>query len=332
MNQQPDNTTDSKVRALGLFSGGLDSVLACLVLRRAGVEVEALTFVTPFFSDANARQSAQTLGIPLTVLDVSRDHLERVVKNPRYGYGSNMNPCIDCHAYMIRKAAELVDERGFSFIFTGEVLGQRPMSQNRQSLATVAKASGAGDRLLRPLSAKLLDITPMEQDGLVEREKLLSLHGRGRKPQIALAKELGVNKYPAPAGGCLLTVPQFSDRLKDLLTHDPKADIKPVELLKHGRHFRLSERAKLVVGRDQKDNQRMEQATPDEAIELITQGWPGPLGLYSGPQDGPELERAAALVAGYTKAPPGEPVEVLAGGRAIQVIPLPREKAHALLI
>ena len=155
---------------------------------------------------------------------MSEEHLEEVVKNPRYGYGGNMNPCIDCHAYMFKKAAALMDEQWLStFLFTGEVLGQRPMSQNRNSLNAVANASGAPDRILRPLSAKLLKETPMEESGLVDREKLMGISGRGRKEQMTLAEELGVKDYPAPAGGCLLTEPGFSRRLKDLLEHQPQA-------------------------------------------------------------------------------------------------------------
>ena len=249
-------------KALGLLSGGLDSILACLVLRRAGVEVAAVSFVSPFFDAEKAQAAAQAHAIPLTVLQVGPEHLEQVVKHPRYGYGSNMNPCIDCHAYMFRRAGELLDAGGLDFLFSGEVLGQRPMSQNRQALGTVARHSGRGERILRPLSARLLPETAMERDGLVERERLLDLSGRGRKPQMALAQELEVRDYPAPAGGCLLTEPGFSRRLKDLLGHDPAAGVDQVELLKLGRHLRLSPLAKLALGRNQAENQALAAAAP----------------------------------------------------------------------
>lgn len=320
-------------KALGLLSGGLDSILACLVLRRAGVEVEALAFSSPFFGADKAQAAASAHDIPLTVLEVGPEHLEVVVKHPRYGYGSNMNPCIDCHAYMFRQAGQLLEARGGDFLFSGEVLGQRPMSQNRQALGSVAKLSGQAARILRPLSALALPPTSMEESGLVERQRLLGLSGRGRKPQMALAQELGVRDYPSPAGGCLLTEPGFSRRLKDLLEHDPAAGVELVELLKHGRHLRLSPQAKLVVGRNQEENLVLEALAPPQALKLTAQGFPGPLGLYLGPAPGPELELAAALVAGYGQAPAGAEVSVqVRGGAVLAVTPLPRRLAQGYLL
>ena len=329
------NPTDTpkKTRALGLISGGLDSILAALVLRRAGVEVEGVSFSTPFFSAENALRASKAHDLPLTVLDVGEEHLETVVKNPRYGYGANMNPCLDCHAYMLKKAGRLMDQLGFDFLFTGEVLGQRPMSQNKQALITVAKASGLPEKVLRPLSAKLLPPTPMEENGLVDRESLLGLSGRGRKPQIALAAEYGIEDYPSPAGGCLLTEPGFSNRLRDLLEHRPEAGLAEMEILKYGRHLRLSPKAKLVVGRNQRENQLMEALVPEGAVKLIAQAHPGPLGLYFGPASGEDMELAAAVVAGYGKAPAEKPVQVAAdGGPALTVTPLPRRLAHGMLL
>jgi len=300
---------DNKSRGLGIFSGGLDSMLAVKVLERAGVAVAAVTFATPFFSPGRAIRSAGHIGVPLQVAQVGGPHLE-LVKNPPHGYGSNMNPCIDCHAFMFARAGEIMAEQGFDFLFSGEVLGQRPMSQNKQSLVQVAKLSGMAEHILRPLSAQVLPVSPVEERGLVDREKLLGLSGRSRKPQMALAAELGISDYPAPAGGCLLTEPGFSRRLKDLLTHQPDAGLAEAELLKHGRHLRLSPAAKLIVGRNQKENEILERLAPPGAHWLITQGLPGPLGLYFGPLQGPDLELAAALVAGYGKAKPGQVVTV----------------------
>ena len=234
---------------------------------------------------------------------------------------------------MINQAGRLIKERGLDFIFTGEVLGQRPMSQNRQALGNVEKASGMAGKVLRPLSAKLLPITPMEEAGLVDREKLLDLSGRGRKPQMALAKELGVTDYPAPAGGCLLTDPGFSKRLKDLLEHETLSDLEEIELLKLGRHLRLSPRAKLVVGRNQSENQRLEALAPKHAIRLIAQGYPGPLGLYLGSAEPKELQKAAAFVAGYGKAPLDREVAVMVNDAdELRVIPLHRRHAQELMI
>ena len=190
-------------KALGLFSGGLDSILAALVLRRQGIEVAGVTFVTPFFGAEKALKSAAPLAIPLIVRDIGAVHLE-MLKNPRYGYGRNLNPCIDCHALMFRLAAAMMADGGFDFLFSGEVLGQRPMSQNLNSLKAVAKASGAGDRILRPLSARLLPVTAMEKEGRVDRNQLLDIQGRSRRRQEELANEWGVKVYPAPGGGCLL--------------------------------------------------------------------------------------------------------------------------------
>ena len=299
----------NKSRALGIFSGGLDSMLAVKVLDRAGIQVEVVTFATPFFTPERAIASARHIGVPLQVAQVGEPHLE-LVKDPPHGYGSNMNPCIDCHAFMFAQAGRIMAEQGFDFLFSGEVLGQRPMSQNKQALAQVAKLSGMAEHILRPLSAQVLPVSQVEERGLVERELLLGLSGRGRKPQMALAEELGISDYPAPAGGCLLTEPGFSRRLKDLFTHQPDAGLAEVELLKHGRHLRLSPRAKLIVGRNQRENSILETLAPPSAHGLITQGLPGPLGLYFGPLEGPDLELAAALVAGYGKAKPGQVVGV----------------------
>ncbi|KIX15547.1 hypothetical protein [Dethiosulfatarculus sandiegensis] len=329
MNEPPT----PKSKALGLFSGGLDSILACLVLRRAGVYVEAVTYTSPFFDAQAARASAKANRIPLNVVDISEEHLEKVVKNPRYGYGSHMNPCIDCHAFMLEKACLILEEKGFDFLFTGEVMGQRPMSQNKQSLATVAKMSGCKDKILRPLSAKLLPASPMENQGLVDREMLLDLSGRGRKPQIALAEEFGVTSYPAPAGGCLLTEPGFSNRLKDLFEHTPQVGADEIRSLKHGRHLRLSPEAKLMVGRNQAENQIMEKLPESGAVKMHAFSNPGPLGLYWGPEQGQEMDLALAIVAGYGKFKPGEKVRMFIEGKEPrEVTPLHRRKVQGLLL
>jgi tRNA-uridine 2-sulfurtransferase len=327
---------DGKPRALGIFSGGLDSMLASLVLRRAGVEVEAITFETPFFGAGRARVSAKHIGLPLRVAPVGPVHLE-LVKQPDHGYGSNMNPCIDCHAFMFKHAGQVMEAEGFDFLYSGEVLGQRPMSQNKQALVTVARISGYRDSILRPLSAQKLPITPMEESGLVNRELLLDFSGRSRKPQMALADELEVTDYPAPAGGCLLTEPGFSRRLKDLLEHDPEAGVAEVELLKHGRHLRLSPRVKLVVGRKESENKALEELAqrldPGKTLKLHALGVPGPLGLYLGPAEGQELAQAAAIVAGYGKTKPGEMAKVqVSGGQELSVEALHRRLAAPLLL
>ena len=242
-------------KALGLLSGGLDSSLAALTLKRQGIEVTCISFVTPFFGSAKAESAAKRMEIPLIVRDIGEVHLE-MVKNPRYGYGKNMNPCIDCHAMMFRLAGEISEEQGFDFLFSGEVLGQRPMSQNPSALRAVANYSGRPERILRPLSAKLLPPTPMETRGLVDRERLLDIQGRSRKRQEMLAREWGLNDYPSSGGGCLLTEKDFAERLRDLFRHQPDCSVRDVRLLRVGRQFRLTEHSRLVLGRNRRTTKR----------------------------------------------------------------------------
>jgi tRNA U34 2-thiouridine synthase MnmA/TrmU len=241
------------MKAITLISGGLDSTLAAKLVNEQGIEVIGLRFKIPFCS--NVSRSFSDLGIEIREVNIDDDFL-KMMENPRYGYGSHMNPCIDCKILMLRKAKELMDECGAQFIITGEVLGQRPMSQHKQALATIAKKAGLEGLVLRPLSAKLLPETIPEKEGWIKREKLLSFSGRGRKQQIELAKTFGIKEYTQPAGGCLLTDPEFSKRLRDLITHEGLS-LNNIELLKIGRHFRLSEKAKLVVGRNEKENKQL---------------------------------------------------------------------------
>jgi tRNA U34 2-thiouridine synthase MnmA/TrmU len=326
-------TTMSK--ALGLLSGGLDSSLAALCLKRQGIDVTAIAFVTPFFGSSKAELAARQMEIPLIVEDIGRVHLD-MVKNPRYGYGKNMNPCIDCHAMMFRLAGEIMAERGFDFLFSGEVLGQRPMSQNANALRSVANYSGHPERILRPLSARVLPVTPMEEQGLVDRERLLDIQGRSRKRQEAYAKEWGLVDFPSSGGGCLLTEIHFSDRLRDLFTHQPDCTVEDVELLKVGRQFRLSERAKLTLGRHQKDNEAIRAAADGSHIVLRALGVPGPLGLVSGEPLDDDLKTAAAIIASYGKGKDQEAVVVLAetpnGEQRFTLSPMPRSESEKLLL
>jgi tRNA U34 2-thiouridine synthase MnmA/TrmU len=288
------------VRALGIFSGGLDSILAALLLRRQGIEVCGVTFVTPFFGADKALKSAAAAAIPLQVRNIAEVHLE-MLKHPRYGYGRNLNPCIDCHALMFRLAGARLAEQGFDFLFSGEVLAQRPMSQNSNALKAVAKASTVADRILRPLSARLLPVTAMEEQGLVDREQLLDIQGRSRRRQEELARQWGVAEYPAPGGGCLLTEKSFVNRLRELLASTPEATVTDVELLKLGRRFRLSSAVWLTVGRNQERNEAIRLlARPDHWL-LQAREFAGPLGLVSGPAGEEDLLMAAAVVAGYGK-------------------------------
>ncbi len=299
-----------KVKALGLCSGGLDSTLAGVVLRRQGVEVVWVAFETPFFSAEKARRASGAAGIPLIVKDITGRYLP-MLQNPPAGFGRYANPCMDCHALMFRIAGEMMAEVGADFLFSGEVMGQRPMSQTKSSLRYVEKHSGYGGRILRPLSARRLPETEMEKSAMVDREKLFDFTGRSRKPQIRLARELGIVDYPAPAGGCLLTDPNYARRVRDLLGHEENPEREDFELLKYGRHIRLSPEAKLVAGRNMADNESIAALyRPDRDIRIIMPGIPGPLGLMPGGAKEDMVAIGAAICAGYSRTAKGSPVTV----------------------
>jgi len=289
------------VSALGLLSGGLDSMLAAELLRRQGIEVTGVIFQTPFFGSDRGVAAARQLGIPFRVEDITSDHLD-MVKAPRHGYGKNMNPCIDCHAMMFSKAGGLLRELGSDFLFSGEVLGQRPMSQNIKALKLVEETSGCQGIILRPLSAKLLPETEPEKKGLVDRKQLMDIQGRSRKRQMAMAQKWGLTQYPNPGGGCLLTDPGFSVRLAELLDATPSAGPAEVERLKLGRHFRLPGGSKAVVGRHHRDNEDLQSLVREGDIVLKQYEAPGPLTVLDGGATEPDLLRAASITARYTKS------------------------------
>jgi len=306
----------SVVRALGLTSGGLDSILSALVLKEQGIEAVWVNFETPFFSSESARSAARMTGIPLRVKNITRVYVE-MLKNPNCGYGSNMNPCLDCHALMLEIAGSMMTREGFDFLFTGEVLGQRPMSQTKPSLRYVEKRSGFAGHILRPLSAKLLPPTIPEERGLVNRERLLDISGRSRKRQMELAEAFGISDYPGPGGGCLLTDTGFSRRLKDLFEHQDDYEQRDFELLKHGRHFRLDNNYKVVVGRTREDNRQISRLIdPHKDIQLRMMDMPGPTVLI--PFGAPEkiVREAATLCAAYSRAEDGQPARVSVKGPA----------------
>jgi len=290
------------ITGVGLFSGGLDSILAVKVLQDQGIGIIGVTYVTPFFGAEKAIQVAGQLNMDHRVVDITADHLE-MVRHPKHGYGRNMNPCIDCHALMFRKAGGLMGREGADFLFSGEVLGERPMSQNKGSLIRVARESGYEEFILRPLSAKRLPMTHPEREGQVDRSGLLDLHGRGRKPQMELADHYGIADYPAPAGGCLLTDPIFSRRLRDLLEADGAVSRESLELLKIGRHLRLEEHFKLIVGRHREDNEQIKKLYAGEDLLLDVKEHPSPLGLLSAGAPDDLVRLAASVVLRYSDAP-----------------------------
>ena len=301
MSSDTDKGLALKTKAIALFSGGLDSILAFKVIAEQGIEVSGITFETPFFGAAKARLTAERIGLPLAVLDITAEHL-RMLRAPRYGYGRNMNPCIDCHTLMLQIAGRRMEEEGADFVFTGEVLGERPMSQGKQSLYVVAKNAGYPDRILRPLSAKLLPETEPERSGKVDRSRLCDIQGRGRKRQMEMAVHYGITSYPPPAGGCLLTDPIFSRRLRDLFDHHDH-EIRDIDLLKVGRHFRLDEKTKAIVGRNAMDNETIERmATRGDALIRID-SFPGPTVLVPGGGDEATRLLAAGICARYCDGP-----------------------------
>ncbi len=304
MEPQAINATPPRpktVRGLSLLSGGLDSQLAICVLRAQGIDMEALVFNSPFFAVDAARQAAAALGVRLHEVDFTTDILE-LVKHPPHGFGSCMNPCLDCHARMLQRAGELRLAEGFDFVSTGEVLGQRPMSQHRRGLAQVAKASGIGEYLLRPLSALRLEPSPMELDGRIDRSRLLGLEGRSRRPQMALAREYGVVDYPSPAGGCKLTEPNYSRRLKDMRDRGELDDRAWIELLRLGRHVRLPDGGRAVVGRNRADNEAIRAAAGPHDLILRTVDVPGPTVLQRAGASAADMDLARRICAAYAKA------------------------------
>jgi len=295
-------------KALVLFSGGLDSTLAARLLQEQDITVQGIHFTSLFTAGKSsaergmaARRAAEQLSVPLLVEDNS-DAFFRIIKHPKHGYGANINPCIDCRIRNIRRAGEVMRETGADFLVTGEVVGERPMSQNRGAMRLIDKETGLGDLLLRPLSARLLEPTLPEREGWVDREKLLAFHGRSRKPQFELAKKYGIRDYPTPAGGCLVTDPGFAVRMRDLLNHHPECDLNDVRLLKVGRHFRLDDSVRVIVGRDERENHIVASLMREGDVLMECATHPGPMTLVRGPAAAEHLRLAAAVTIRYGKA------------------------------
>lgn len=290
----------SHFKALALFSGGLDSILAVKLIQSQGIEVEAVVFVSPFFNEKNAEKSAKMLGIKLHKIDIT-DKIIEILKNPKYGFGKNLNPCIDCHLLMIKEASKLMKTIGADFLITGEVVGERPKSQNYKALKIIEEESGLKGKLLRPLSAKRLKLTEIEAKGIIDRAKLLGIAGKSRKPQMELAKLMGIKEYPTPAGGCLLTVPTFSDRLRISLKI---GNLRPdeIEILKYGRHFLTENQIKIIVGREEFENEKLFNLADNLHYIFELKDAPGPLTIlesYEPTYD--EIIKSAALTARYSK-------------------------------
>ena len=296
-------------KAVALFSGGLDSTLAILVMLRQGIDVTAITFLNHFGCDISDKSScskdpfsaAEKFGFEVKLSHLSEKFLD-IVKNPKYGHGKNMNPCIDCRILMLKEAREFMNLTGADFIITGEVLGQRPMSQRKNTFPLIDKEAIVKGYLLRPLSAKLFDVTIPEQMGIVNRNMLYDFSGRSRKPQMALAKEFGLTSYPTPAGGCLLTEPNYAFRLKELLAYNKDLEFKDINLLRIGRHFRFSPECKIIVGRNKEENDVLISLSDSRDHILKVEGYGSPITLIAGKATDKALTLAASLCARYSDA------------------------------
>jgi tRNA U34 2-thiouridine synthase MnmA/TrmU len=298
----------TKIKALALLSGGLDSILATELILKQNIDVVALNFTSPFClckkGGCGATEAANQLGVPLKVVNVGNEYL-KMVRKPKHGYGRNMNPCIDCRIFIVKRAKKYAKEIGASFIFTGEVLDERPMSQHFRAMKMIEEESGLRGKILRPLSAKLLPETVIEKKGLVDREKLLEIRGRSRKPQIKLAQEFNIKDYPCPAGGCLLTYKEYANKLRDLFKHRKRCSMADVHLLKVGRHFRFGKN-KIIVGRNEAENKILtaKKARNDYYFEVPEIG--GPITLLQGAKTKNAIRTAAALTAFYSDAKTGK--------------------------
>lgn len=337
-----------QIKAVALISGGLDSLLAARVVMEQGVHVEGINFYTGFCVEGhthairkkdrdrpkrnNALWSAEQLGIKLHIVDII-DEYKDVVINPKHGYGSNLNPCLDCKIFMVNKAREWIEANGFDFIITGEVVGQRPMSQRKDTLPVIARDSGAGERLVRPLCAQNLPATLAETEGWLDREKLYGFNGRSRKPQIALARQFGFEDFAQPAGGCcFLTDKQYSVKLADLWSTrgTREYDLDDIMLLKVGRHLRPRPHFKLIVGREEGENRFLE-GYRKRFINIIPTSHSGPLVLLDGEAGAEDIELAARLTARFSQGRDAQHVTVSVSRpegetESLEVVPMPSKE------
>jgi tRNA-specific 2-thiouridylase len=287
------------MKALGLLSGGLDSTLAVKLILERGIDVEALNFMTPFClcrkGGCGAAEAAKTFNVPLKIVNAGTEYL-RVIRRPKYGYGKNMNPCVDCRIFMFKKAKKYAKSIGAEFIFTGEVLGQRPMSQHRGAMDLIEREAGLKGKIVRPLSAKLLPKTEAEEKGFIDEEALLDISGRSRRRQIDLVKQFNIVNYPCVGGGCLLTDKEFANKLRDLFENKKKVTVKDVNMLKIGRHFRFKKN-KIIVGRNESENGVLlrTKRKGDYFFEVPNCG--SPTTILQGPKTKKAIEKAAGLTA-----------------------------------
>jgi tRNA U34 2-thiouridine synthase MnmA/TrmU len=297
-----------KVKAVGLFSGGLDSALAIKLVQKQGIDVVAFHFSSPFNSNerGDAGELAKKLGVKLVRHEAGDDYLKKI-KKPKHGYGKKINPCIDCRIHILKEAKKLAEKIGAKFIFTGEVLGQRPMSQHKGTMMLIEKEAGLSGKLLRPLSAHLLPETEAEKKGWVDREKLMDIEGRRRIEQLKLAKRMGIKGFNYGGSGCRLTDPEYSKRMRDLFESKKNAKWNDVLLLNYGRHFRAG-KSKIIVGRNEKENSMLVKLKQKTDYVFEARDFVGPVTLLQGPKAKEAVELAAKLTARYSDSDTDEAV------------------------
>lgn len=290
------------IKGIALFSGGLDSILAIRLIQQQNVNIEAINFATPFLSHdyKTVKEASETLGLPFHVFELSDTYLD-MLKKPVYGYGKHMNPCVDCRIFMLKKASEYMKENGASFLVTGEVLGQRPMSQRPYSLKIIERDTGLEGIIVRPLSARLLSPSIPEKNGWIKREELLAIKGRSRIEQMELAGKFQIKKFLSPSGGCLLCDPEFSKKLDDLVTYSKDFNINDSYLLRLGRHFRLSPQCKLILGRNEEENNKISSLSREKDMIFKIEKFPGPTALLRGNPTQREISLAAKITISYSK-------------------------------
>jgi len=290
------------MKALALFSGGLDSTLAMKLIVDQGIEVIAVNVNIGFGSTVDRREHMQNMcdqiGVPLEILDLRQLYLDEVLFDPKYGYGKNFNPCVDCHGFMFRYTGKLLEKYNADFMISGEVVGQRPMSQRKDAMENVKKLSEYDDLIVRPLCAKLLEPSKPELEGWIDREKLLDITGRNRQRQLDLAKEIGLEDFESPGGGCLLTEIQFSNKLRDFVDHD-KLEVEDIDTLKAGRHLRLPDGAKLIIGRNQDDNEKIKNTISRKYYKARILDASGPMCLFQKDASKEDLQLATNLIITY---------------------------------
>jgi len=292
------------IRAIGLLSGGLDSTLAVKLMLNQGIEVVALNFITPFCTCTKkgckheASRITKKFEIEIKIIAANDEYI-KMLRNPKHGYGKNMNPCIDCRIFMLKKAKEYMGEIGAAFLFTGEVVGQRPMSQRKEAMTLIEKEAGLEGLILRPLSARFLEPTIPEKEGLVDREKLLGIRGRWRKPQMKLAEELNIKDYQCPAGGCRLTDLQFARKVREAFEHNEDS-VRDMILLRYGRHFRLPSGVKVIVGRNEEENSIISKFSDEKDLLMEVVRFGSPVTLLKGSCDEKDIKEAASLCVRYS--------------------------------